>query len=178
MSHSVDSRIKMSLAIRAKISAANKGKIRSQEQKARISEAHKGKYHGKPAMTPEEKLAASRAAALKYYRSEHGREKIRQRERKRSCADARTRDAGRRKAARDRGYHPGPREKECAPRPPDGLCDCCLTPVKQFVFDHCHRTGVFRGWICSGCNTGHGMSDDIERLQARIDFLLKRLPWQ
>jgi len=39
------------------------------------------------------------------------------------------------------------------------------------ALDHCHETGKFRGWVCSGCNAGHGIMDNIERLEKRIAFL-------
>jgi len=69
------------------------------------------------------------------------------------------------------GYKLPPREKDCPPRPEDGLCECCGEPVKRFHLDHCHETGAFRGWICRACNTGIGIVDNVERLEKRIAFL-------
>ena len=31
---------------------------------------------------------------------------------------------------------------------------------KGLVADHCHITGLFRGWICDKCNTGMERFDD------------------
>jgi hypothetical protein len=64
-----------------------------------------------------------------------------------------------------------PREKDCPPRPEDGLCQCCGEPVRKFHLDHCHDTGAFRGWVCHACNTGVGKMDDVERLEKRVAFL-------
>jgi Recombination endonuclease VII len=66
---------------------------------------------------------------------------------------------------------PPPREKDCPPRPNDGLCQCCGEPTERFHLDHCHETGAFRGWVCSGCNTGHGIMDSVARLEKRVAFL-------
>jgi hypothetical protein len=68
-------------------------------------------------------------------------------------------------------YLPPPREKHCAPRPTDALCECCGEPTKRFYLDHCHETGAFRGWVCNPCNTGAGLADSVERLEKRIAFL-------
>jgi hypothetical protein len=39
-------------------------------------------------------------------------------------------------------------------------------------FDHCHRRGIFRGWVCFSCNTilGHA-KDDPDRLRKIIAYL-------
>src|SRR5262249_53197773 len=76
--------------------------------------------------------------------------------------------------ARQFGHKPPPFEKDCPPRPDDGRCQCCgeiVKGAKGFCLDHCHKTGSFRGWVCSGCNTGFGIVDNIERLEKRITFL-------
>jgi hypothetical protein len=81
------------------------------------------------------------------------------------------RDAKRRKRALRGGYKPPPAEKDCPPKPLDGRCECCERPTKRFNLDHCHETGVFRGWVCCGCNMGSGLCDSIERMEKRIAFL-------
>ena len=40
--------------------------------------------------------------------------------------------------------------------------------------DHDHTTHKFRGWLCHQCNRAvGGMNDDIERLEAAINYLKK-----
>lgn len=53
------------------------------------------------------------------------------------------------------------------------ICDICREKGK-IVFDHCHTTGDFRGWICGKCNVALGMADDnIDKLQSMINYLTK-----
>lgn len=40
------------------------------------------------------------------------------------------------------------------------------------VFDHCHKTGAFRGLICQNCNRAIGLlGDDAMSLEAALDYL-------
>lgn len=39
-----------------------------------------------------------------------------------------------------------------------GRCALCGGPGAN-VEDHCHRTGLFRGWLCRSCNTREGLWD-------------------
>lgn len=42
------------------------------------------------------------------------------------------------------------------------------------VFDHDHKTGKFRGWICFKCNNALGMvNDSVEILEALIKYVRK-----
>jgi len=62
------------------------------------------------------------------------------------------------------------RIRETAPPPPD-YCQLCGADTK-LCLDHNHKTGEFRGWICTTCNSGLGkFGDSVERLQAAIDYL-------
>ena len=55
-----------------------------------------------------------------------------------------------------------------APPQPD-RCACCHREKKLQV-DHLHGSTTFRGWLCSGCNTGMGkLGDNLEGiLQAAV----------
>jgi hypothetical protein len=69
--------------------------------------------------------------------------------------------------------------------PPDGQkCEvCCATPV---VWDHDHRSGIHRGWLCRSCNLAAGyLKDDIDRLKTLTAYLRRgsekaavRAAWQ
>lgn len=62
-----------------------------------------------------------------------------------------------------------------ATRPIPENCECCGRKLEQGLrthLDHCHTTGVFRGWLCNRCNLGIGhLGDCIEGLQKAIKYL-------
>lgn len=44
--------------------------------------------------------------------------------------------------------------------------------TSKVVLDHCHITGLGRGWICDSCNTGLGrFKDNIKLLKSAIQFI-------
>lgn len=50
-------------------------------------------------------------------------------------------------------------------------CEIC-GEKGRICFDHCHKTGDFRGWICEHCNVLLGFAeDDIKRLELLINYL-------
>lgn len=54
------------------------------------------------------------------------------------------------------------------------VCEICERPYKKIVFDHCHQSGAFRGWICDPCNVVLGnIEDNPEILKKMIDYLGK-----
>lgn len=66
----------------------------------------------------------------------------------------------------------------------NGTCAICNQPetatrmgkVKSLSVDHCHKTGVIRGLLCSDCNTGIGkLKDDPKILHSAIQYLRKHL---
>lgn len=65
--------------------------------------------------------------------------------------------------------------KKISPKQPENmLCQCCGDKVHTFYFDHCHDTGIFRGWLCRSCNVGLGfLGDNIEGLEKAITYLRK-----
>jgi hypothetical protein len=57
--------------------------------------------------------------------------------------------------------------------PKPDSCPCCGKQA-TLVFDHCHRTGKPRGWLCGPCNKLLGWADDDpELLRAAIEYLAK-----
>jgi hypothetical protein len=56
---------------------------------------------------------------------------------------------------------------EVAGRPRASKCEICLEKGKT-VFDHCHNSGMFRGWICDRCNKTLGMVKDSPKLLKKL----------
>lgn len=60
----------------------------------------------------------------------------------------------------------------------DNKCAICLTDASQFkkrlAVDHCHKTNVVRGLLCSDCNRGIGLLKDSAELVARAANYLER----
>lgn len=55
-----------------------------------------------------------------------------------------------------------------------GICamrDCQKPAIRV---DHCHETGVFRGWLCHGCNVRLSGIEDTAFLAAAIEYLDQR----
>lgn len=67
--------------------------------------------------------------------------------------------------------------EEIAGRPIPNNCEICGAEASSFKkrlhFDHSHKTGRFRGWICNNCNWVLGLvKDNKEVLQQLIEYLL------
>lgn len=63
------------------------------------------------------------------------------------------------------------RLEEKAGRPRPERCEIC-NEKDTICFDHDHKTGLFRGWICKRCNVVLGkVKDDPKILQKLIEFL-------
>lgn len=57
------------------------------------------------------------------------------------------------------------------PKPSTDICVCCESKGK-LVWDHCHSSGEFRGWLCNNCNVALGMvKDSISTLEKLIEYL-------
>ena len=53
------------------------------------------------------------------------------------------------------------------------ICQRANGSRKRLSVDHCHKTGIVRGLLCSTCNSrvlGH-LRDDVEALERAIDYL-------
>ena len=60
-------------------------------------------------------------------------------------------------------------------RPTFWLCEICNQPISgpKLCLDHSHDTGLFRGWLCAGCNAKLGWFENrfdtiIEHLQKGV----------
>lgn len=63
------------------------------------------------------------------------------------------------------------KQEEIAARPKPEICEVCGNGGK-IVFDHCHTSNKFRGWLCNPCNIALGMlEDDPERLEKLLVYL-------
>ena len=74
-----------------------------------------------------------------------------------------------RERARQRLYRVG-----SLPNVEETLCEICGgdNGKRAIHLDHDHKTGEFRGWLCSNCNTGIGMfADDPDRLEEAARYL-------
>lgn len=65
-----------------------------------------------------------------------------------------------------------------APRPMPEICEVCgaFAGIGKFGihYDHDHKTGKFRGWLCGRCNVALGLlKDNKETLLALVDYLEK-----
>ena len=54
-------------------------------------------------------------------------------------------------------------------------CDCCnkqIITTKTIQLDHCHKSGLFRGWLCKECNISiTNLGDDISGLIRAIKYM-------
>jgi hypothetical protein len=55
-----------------------------------------------------------------------------------------------------------------AGRPRPDSCELCGGAEGGIVFDHCHESGLFRGWICDRCNKTLGLLRDDAGLLLRM----------
>lgn len=62
---------------------------------------------------------------------------------------------------------------ECCGKKPNFGSDADVTRrIRRLVLDHDNKTGFFRGWLCTDCNTAIGaLGDNLEGLQKAVDYL-------
>ena len=64
------------------------------------------------------------------------------------------------------------RVRKNAPPKPDDCANCHKN--KKLEIDHIHGTTIFRGWVCSKCNTGIGsLGDNLEGVLRGATYLEK-----
>ena len=66
------------------------------------------------------------------------------------------------------------RKHESRPQPLQcEICGAFVGGIKRGIcYDHDHKTGKFRGWICLRCNSALGLvKENIETLEAMIKYL-------
>ena len=150
-----------------KISLANKGRIKSEEERKNISDKAKLRVIGSG--NPNWRGGHSKC-------KECGKETSR-RNRKR-CINCSLKF---RKGENNGGWKGGISKKEykiraqekIAGRKKPNQCEICGS-MDKISFDHDHETGKFRGWICRRCNLTIGLvKDNKELLSAIIRYLLK-----
>src|ERR1035437_5063849 len=75
--------------------------------------------------------------------------------------------------ARHGGYAPVDKAS-LYPSPEDKKCELCRAE-RPLCIDHDHKTGAFRGWLCSSCNRALGtFGDSVEGLNKAIAYLHRR----
>jgi len=72
-------------------------------------------------------------------------------------------EASRKRIARFKAKQAAEREA-IAGRPKPEKCEICDSDEFRIVWDHCHKAGHFRGWICDRCNRVLGLVRDNEGL--------------
>ena len=77
-----------------------------------------------------------------------------------------------------KGGHSTSYRRKTATRPMPNQCEICGAFGSDFkkglCFDHDHKTGKFRGWLCSRCNATLGLvKENVETLLAIIDYIKK-----
>lgn len=63
---------------------------------------------------------------------------------------------------------------EEAGRPKPNSCEICKESEFRIVFDHCHASGKFRGWICDRCNRVLGIVKDSPSLLKSLSIYLEK----
>ena len=64
------------------------------------------------------------------------------------------------------------KHEKAAGRKKPKRCDICKKSGKRICFDHCHKKGHFRGWLCNTCNWALGhVKDSSSLLRKLADYL-------
>lgn len=60
-----------------------------------------------------------------------------------------------------------------AGRPKLGQCEVCEIIGEMLYFDHDHKTGKFRGWLCGNCNRALGQAKDSPEVLRKLAIYLE-----
>jgi hypothetical protein len=130
-------------------------------------------YQSRKARDPDKVKEIGRKAARKYI--EANRDKVREasaewhRNNRKNDPEAQRARVARFKAKREA------ERVAIAGRPRPSICDICRgNHHLGIVFDHCHATGKFRGWLCDRCNKVLGLVGDDEGLLENLKRYLNR----
>lgn len=110
----------------------------------------------------------ARASSLKYRTKPEAKAKAAEQERKRT------------RLRRYNGFYRNRLLKEWekryleAGRPRPDACDICGPSKRRIEFDHCHKRGHFRGWLCHRCNVVLGRVEDDPSLLMKMAAYLQR----
>jgi hypothetical protein len=66
-------------------------------------------------------------------------------------------------------------EKEAGRKKPK-RCDVCKIGGRRICFDHCHKSDLFRGWLCSNCNFILGYTKDSSKTLRKLVLYLAQKP--
>jgi hypothetical protein len=79
------------------------------------------------------------------------------------------------KPRRERNKKEDKKAKKWKLKADDPLCSICRHEFKcpkDVHYDHNHKTGEYRGLLCTKCNVGLGLfRDNIDVLQSAVDYL-------
>lgn len=65
------------------------------------------------------------------------------------------------------------KQEEKAGRPKPVACEVCSATNNRIVFDHCHNSDKFRGWLCNNCNLILGAVNDDPVLLEKLAVYLR-----
>jgi len=113
-----------------------------------------------------EKKAAQKGYRAKYESSAKGKANRNSDKAKNSKVKYNATDKGKATMSKMNAKRPRKREEQ-AGRPKPDNCEICGV-IGKICFDHDHATGLFRGWICNGCNSALGHTHDNPEILKRL----------
>jgi len=60
------------------------------------------------------------------------------------------------------------KQEMAAGRKKPNACEICGETGVRICYDHCHQTGLFRGWLCVRCNSTLGLVRDDVNVLAKL----------